>query len=41
MIKIEKLSKKFQSTEGQDIEIFRELNLDIKAGEFIAIMGPS
>lgn len=41
MIKIEKLSKKFQSTEGQDIEIFRELNLEIKAGEFIAIMGPS
>ncbi len=40
MIQIKKLNKKFSSSSG-DVEIFKNLNLNISSGEFIALIGPS
>jgi putative ABC transport system ATP-binding protein len=40
MIQIKNLNKKFSSSSG-DVEIFKNLNLEISSGEFIALIGPS
>ncbi|WP_372645484.1 ABC transporter ATP-binding protein, partial [Ancylomarina sp.] len=40
MIKIENLSKRFQ-TEEVETTALNQISLDIKEGEFVAIMGPS
>lgn len=40
MIQIKNLNKKFSSSSG-DVEIFKNLNLEIKDGEFIALIWPS
>lgn len=40
MIKLENIKKVF-STEDFDTWVLREVNLEIKKGEFVAIMGPS
>jgi ABC-type sugar transport system ATPase subunit len=37
MIQIKNLNKKFSSSSG-DVEIFKNLNLEIKDGEFIALI---
>ncbi len=40
MLKLEKIYKSFKTPEGE-LPILYDLNLDVKAGEFISIMGPS
>lgn len=39
-IKIDKLKKVFQR-KGNDIEVIKEISLDIKEGDFVSIVGPS
>jgi NitT/TauT family transport system ATP-binding protein len=40
-IKIENLNKYFTTISGETIQAVKDVNLDIKAGEFIALLGPS
>jgi len=38
---LNKVAKYFRSTAGQDIEALKEINLEVKKGEFLTIIGPS
>jgi NitT/TauT family transport system ATP-binding protein len=41
MLLIKDLSKKYQNSQGGEITIFKNFNLEIKSGEFVAIFGPN
>lgn len=41
LIKIDSMSLKFPGNNGYPLSVFKNLSLDIKRGEFIAIVGPS
>lgn len=40
-IKTEDLIKNFQIPKGEDVKVLTGVNMEVKAGEFIAVMGPS
>jgi NitT/TauT family transport system ATP-binding protein len=41
MLLIKDLTKKYQNSQGGEITIFKDFNLEIKPGEFVAIFGPN
>ena len=40
LIKIEEVWKKYDMGESEPLVVLKEINLDIKEGEFVAITGP-
>ncbi|WP_035571303.1 ABC transporter ATP-binding protein [Halonatronum saccharophilum] len=41
MLKIEKIQKSFKQKDGSNLQVLKDINLDIKEGEFISLLGPS
>src|ERR1700748_572411 len=40
MLRLENISRRYKEGEGQ-LEVFRDLNLNLRAGEIVALVGPS
>lgn len=41
LIEVEKISKTFESLDGEHVDAIRQVSFDVKKGEFVAVLGPS